>query len=308
MGVTKSGPEHALMDRLWARGVNEPVAGLLAMPDNGLWAPKAATKVNRYSLNQDWCRASNWLLDAALSKTSLPAGFFARAISRAQDIHNIQHRFGHWCSGDNGQTEFGTGSHRQLYYAPMAGELLAAKLLGDEVLVDEVTQAWRLETALVQRCHFVEAGERHMLIPQARAGKPDERNQRGSAINAAMDELLVGLLSVKDSDNEDALMAWRLPVRTPKVGSYSAAVPLLKQAFAAGVDPRRLIGDDSDLARIPERLGWHLKGGAPGDYFAWFDNLGFCYDPLWGCGFVGGEVVLKWDREGAIAFGEELSL
>lgn len=299
------GVEHSLQQRLWDYAVapNPRVTDRLPKPPPG----KPQDKDLKDSPNQRGLRRSLWCLEAVLANDEKA---WNDAVDRALAYFAELRQWGHMSDGDNGRTEIFTASHRQLWYALMAGFLWAARVASakgwQKRLLDSPAEFWRLETAVAKRCHYEDRtrlarkGKRTkttfaMLVPGARMG--DEAHP--SATNESMDELIEALMNGTFSQKNP---------RTADQGDYTAAVPLLKRAVAAGLDPGSLIGDDSDLARIPARLGWRLKGSAPGDYFASFGNLGFVYDGLHGAGFVSGEVVLKWERDEAVAYGEALEL
>lgn len=300
------GVEQSLMRRLWdyAAVPNPRVTDRLPKPLPG----KPQDKDLKDSPNQRGLRRSVWCLEAALANDEKA---WNDAVYRALDYFADLRKWGHMSDGENGRTEIFTASHRQLWYALMAGFLWAGQIALSKrwtasELLDAATRFWRLETIVAKRCHYEDKsrlarkGKRtkttfSVLVPGARMGDP----ARPMATNESTDELIEALAGGSFSQKNP---------RTADNGSYTAAVPLLKKALVVGLNTRTLIGDDLDLAAIHTRLGWHLKGSAPGNYYAWFDSLGYPYDGLHGAGFVDGEVVLKWDRNEAVAYGESLQL
>lgn len=301
------GVEHALMDKQWNYAV-----GTLRVTNRLSFASES----KHDSPNHRGLRRAVWCLEAALANDEKA---WNDAVTRALEYFNDMREWGHMSDGENGRTEIFTASHRQLWYALMAAFLWAAQLAlakrwqKSSSLLREAVEFWQLEAAVARRCHFIDTQrkprleQRTVLVPGARMGEPGKPFNT----NATTDEVIFALID-----------GWQQPPKTPKVGSYSAAIPLLKKAFAAGVDILELTaGDDSAMtreasaSRIPKRVGWRLKGSAtsapgdaPGDFYSWFTDLGFVYHELNGAGYVNGQIVLKWDRDEAVAYGEALEL
>ena len=97
---------------------------------------------------------------------------------------------------------------------------------------------------------------------------------------------------------------WSAPPRTPKNGSYDAAIPLLKRAFAAGARPEALVAHVPIV--LPDRFSFHVEHDG-GGYYAWFEKGlegGAASDELWGAGRLDGETILRWDREEALGYAQ----
>jgi hypothetical protein len=305
------GAEHGMMQRAWLYATSR------SPTIDGPPLPRPRPEPDRKdSPNQRLLRRLIWLLEALILKNK--AGW-DDALDRTLFVTDLILQWGHMRDDpDDGRNEVFTASHRQLWYAAYAGLLWALQWADEMEWSDERTSKlreacllfWQVETAVANACHYIDntrgrgkgTERRTVLVAGARDGKLDDP----MVTNATCDSVVFALID--DSWTE------RNP-RTPRQGNYSAAIPLMKRAVAAGLDTETLVGDKRTLLTATReggslhRVGWRMLGnGWPGDYYTLFDNLGFVYDGCDGAGRIGGATVLHWKAEDAAAFAQSCGL
>lgn len=279
------GKEHSLMDRLavCAAAVSPTGKALRGTQSDRL--PFAKFGFGEDTPNQKALTVAVWILEAQLAGDT-PA---PEQIARAIEFYSAMRHAGHWSIGR--ACEVGTASHRQLWYAAMAGALLGAVRAESETLRDLVIDVWRCETGSFGLCGWIDDAGFQVLTPGARNGRPD----KPATINSLGDKVMYGLVR-----------GW---ASAPRQGrdSYDVAIPLLSQVFSSRFVPVIRAMDLWGSFPMSDFGFRRWIGTHGGEFYSWFEHLPRVDDPLYGAGRIAGETVLHWTRDEAVAFGRSLA-
>jgi hypothetical protein len=243
------------------------------------------------------------------------------AIDRAWALFREMDEKGDSCTGEG--CDLYAPSHMQIVHGGKAGILLGAVRAGDDALVKRAAQSFRVTTAALPVCHFTDRdrvsfeweGRRCQLTPdKQRAGQTvvfhggpralDLRDTEGAGPRE-----LVPVLRCSASDKLCRLLVYNERVRVPddeEQARTDVAVELVQAAMReGGITVQQLLGGQAELDYLRQRFGYH-QVGKPGRFYCWFQELPGANqaEVLWGGGFDGRQLVLRWDRQQAIDDGQ----
>lgn len=244
------------------------------------------------------------------------------AVERCRELFGEFDEKGDCCAGDG--CDAYAPSHMQIVHAGKAGIILGAVRAGDAALVKRACESFRITTALLPVCHFTDRdragfdyeGCHYTLTPEGqRLGQTIVFHGGPRALDLRPSDggrRLVPVLRCSATDKLAGLLVYGAMARIPKDEEQARTDVAVELVLASmregGLDREELLGGSTELHYLRQRFGVGVAG-KPGDFYAWFGELPGANqaEALWGAGFNGRELILRWDVDSAREAGERFA-